>query len=121
VLLALVVAVSSFIVEAAPAEIVPERPAPLRPATTRAAFCADTPSFSGHLTSSSGSTSVLTESTTGNVYGYISNVVDDWSCTAYPATTASPGTATVLKATLPGVCSSIPRPPATGSSARPTI
>lgn len=76
---------SSFAVQATPTEVpLPiERPEALKPAPVAALGCADEPEFVGHITSSSGSTAVLTESTTGNVFGYISDVEDDWSCTAY--------------------------------------
>ena len=81
VLLAALFAFTTFFVEAAPTELSIPRPEALQPQPTLALGCADEPSFEGRLTSSSGSTTAVTRSTTGNVFGYISNVVDDWSCT----------------------------------------
>jgi hypothetical protein len=81
--LAALFAFSTFAVEASPTEVpLPlPRPAALAPQSVAAVGCADEPGFTGHITSSSGSTAVLTETTSGNVFGYISNVDDDWSCT----------------------------------------
>jgi RHS repeat-associated protein len=83
VLLALLFAATTFAVEATPTEVGLPRPAALAPQPAKALACADHPSFEGRLTSSSSSTTAITRSTTGNVFGYISEVVDDWSCTAY--------------------------------------
>ncbi len=83
VLLASIFSFSTFAVQAAPTSLPLPRPEALKPATANAGFCADTPSFTGHMTSSSGSTAVLASTTTGVVYGYISNVDGAWSCTAY--------------------------------------
>ncbi len=73
---------TTFFVQAAPSEVLP-RPEALTPQTAQALACADGPSFEGKLTSSSSTTALLERSTTGNVYGYISDVIDDWSCTAW--------------------------------------
>ncbi len=73
---------TAFFVQAAPSEVLP-RPEALTPQPAQALACADGPSFEGKLTSSSSTTALLERSTTGNVYGYISKVVDDWSCTAW--------------------------------------
>ena len=73
---------TSFFVSAAPVQRDDPRPEALKPATAKAAICADGPSFEGRITANSSSTTAITESTTGNVAGYISNIVDDWSCTA---------------------------------------
>jgi RHS repeat-associated protein len=85
VALAALLAASGFAVEATPTEVeLPvARPEALSPAPAKALACADHPSFMGRLTGSKTSTTAITRSTTGNVYGYISDVVDDWSCTAY--------------------------------------
>jgi hypothetical protein len=76
-------AFTTLFVQAVPAEVAIPRPAALAPQPADALACADNPSFIGHLTSATNTTAVLARSTTGNVYGYISDVVDDWSCTAY--------------------------------------
>lgn len=70
---------STFAVAATPTEVpLPlPRPEALRPAPVAALGCADEPEFIAHITSSAGSTAVLAETTTGNVFGYISDVVDD--------------------------------------------
>ena len=81
VLLAALFSVTTFGVQASPAEL--PRPEALRPPPALAYACADGPSFEGWLTGSSGSTTAITESTSGAAYGYLSNVVDDWSCTAF--------------------------------------
>ncbi len=74
---------TTFFVSAAPAEAPLPRPEALTPKDARAAYCASVPSFEGHLTNTASTTAIATYSTTGNVYGYISEVVDDWSCTAF--------------------------------------
>ena len=57
------------------------RPAALTPQASLA-FCADHAGFEGRLTSSKTSTTAISRTTTGDVYGYISKVVDDWGgCT----------------------------------------
>jgi RHS repeat-associated protein len=74
---------TAFFVSTAPTELplpVP-RPEALTPAPAAAYGCSDGPSFEGHLTNTSSTTAVATYSTTGNVYGYISEVTDDWNCT----------------------------------------
>jgi hypothetical protein len=78
-LFATILAATSFAVWASPTEV--PRPESLQPGTTAAYACADGPSFQGWLTSSVSSHPVITSSATGNVYGYISDVVDDWGCT----------------------------------------
>ena len=83
VLLAALFSFSTFAVQAAPTEVPLPRPETLKPRPAAALGCASEPVFTGHITGSSGSTALLTETTTGNVSGYISDVVDDWSCTAY--------------------------------------
>ena len=79
-LLAMLLGVVGFAVQASPA-VVPRQS--LQPEAAQAYACADGPSFQGWITSSTSSHPVITRSTSGNVYGYISNVVDDWSCTAW--------------------------------------
>ncbi len=74
---------TGLFVSAAPTELPVPRPEALVPAPVAAAYCADGPSFEGRLTSSKTSTTAVTRSTTGNVFGYISDVVDNWSCTAF--------------------------------------
>lgn len=81
VLLTALFTVTSLFVEAAPTELPIPRPEALTPQPALALGCSTEPSFEGHLTSSTSSTAVLTKSTTGNVYGYISNVARAWSCT----------------------------------------
>ncbi|MFN8629818.1 MAG: hypothetical protein U0838_05685 [Chloroflexota bacterium] len=82
-LAAVVLASTTFIVQASPAEPCSRSSEALRTPTARALACASDLSFQGHLTNSSSSTAAATRSTTGNVYAYISKVVDNWSCTAY--------------------------------------
>jgi RHS repeat-associated protein len=86
VVLTAIFSFATFAVQAIPTSVpLPlPRPAALRPPVADALACASDPSFEGRITSSSSSTTALTRSTTGNVYGYISDVVDNWSCTAYP-------------------------------------
>ena len=74
---------STFFVSLAPTDLPLSRPEALTPAPVAALGCASEPVFTGHLTGSSGSTALLTRSTSGTVFGYISEVLDDWSCTAY--------------------------------------
>lgn len=74
---------TTFFVSVTPAELPVPRPAALTPQPAQAAYCADAPSFEGRLTASSSSTTAIIKSKTGDVFGYISNVVDDWSCTAF--------------------------------------
>ena len=83
VLLAAIFGFTTFFVSTAPAETPLPRPEALSPRPAQAMACADGPSFEGRLTASSSSTTAITRSTTGNVFGYLSNVVDDWSCTAW--------------------------------------
>ena len=79
-LFAALLATTSFAVQASPVEI--PRPAEMAPEQALALACADGPAFEGRLTSST-SSHPLIDGTTGWVYGYISNVVDDWSCTGW--------------------------------------
>jgi RHS repeat-associated protein len=89
--LAFVFAASSFAVQAAPVARPSDEgptsapvPAGLLVSPANAAYCATpNPNFTGHLTASAASTTPLTEITTSTVYGYISNVNDDWACTTY--------------------------------------
>ena len=74
---------STFFVSLAPTDLPLSRPEALTPAPVAALGCASEPVFTGHLTGSSGSTALLTRSTSSTVFGYISEVLDDWSCTAY--------------------------------------
>jgi hypothetical protein len=83
VALAAVFGFTTFFVSSVPAGPRDPRPAALAPAPAQALACADGPSFEGHLTNTSATTAVATYSTTGNVFGYLSEVVDDWSCTAW--------------------------------------
>jgi hypothetical protein len=83
IVLAALFGFSTFAVEAAPTDFPLPRPGALEPTPAAALGCASEPVFTGHITSSTSSTAVLDRTTTGNVYGYISDVVDDWSCTAY--------------------------------------
>ncbi len=80
-LAAVILSGSLFVVDAAPTSLPIPRPEALTPAQALALGCADEPSFQGRLTGSKTSTTAITRTTTGNVYGYISKVVDDWSCT----------------------------------------
>ncbi len=82
VLFAVVLGTSAFAVEATPTSVPLPRPEALTPQRAAALGCADEPSFEGRLTGSATSTTALTRSTSGNVYGYISKVADDWSCTS---------------------------------------
>ena len=81
VLLSLLFVGSALAVQAAPTTIPIPRPEALTPQPAQAVGCADTPAFKGKLTSSKTSTSAITRTTSGNVYGYINDVDDDWSCT----------------------------------------
>src|SRR5688572_28298338 len=72
---------TTFFVSAAPTDL--PRPEALAPQPVKALACADGPSFEGWITGSSSTTAQLARSTTGNVFGWVSNVVDDWSCTAW--------------------------------------
>ncbi|MBA2372786.1 MAG: hypothetical protein H0V74_01100, partial [Chloroflexi bacterium] len=74
---------TTFFVGLAPTGAPLPRPEALSPQPVAALACADGPSFEGHLTNTSATTAAATYSTTGNVYGYLSNVVDDWSCTSW--------------------------------------
>jgi RHS repeat-associated protein len=74
---------TTFFVSGAPTEAPLPRPEALSPQPANAAYCAGVPSFEGHLTNTASTTAIATYSTTGNVYGYISEVVDDWSCTSF--------------------------------------
>ncbi len=82
VLLTALFSFTTFFVQAAPNEVLP-RPAALTPQSAQALACATNAKLDGYLTSSSASTTLLTRSTTGNVFGYVSNVVGAWSCTAW--------------------------------------
>ena len=79
VLLAILLAATTFVVLASPTDLA--RPEALQPDTAAAYGCADGPAFHGWLTNSTSSHPVIDQSTDGWVYGYISNVDDDWSCT----------------------------------------
>ena len=81
VLLSLLFVSSALAVQAAPTTIPIPRPDALTPQPAKAVGCADAPAFKGKLTSSKTSTSAITRTTSGNVYGYINDVDDDWSCT----------------------------------------
>ena len=81
VALAAIFGISTFFATMAPSELPVPRPEALTPQPAKALGCADGPSFEGHLTNTASTTAVATYSTTGTVYGYISDVVDDWSCT----------------------------------------
>jgi RHS repeat-associated protein len=83
ILLGVVFGFTTFAVSAAPSDVPLPRPEALQPKVAHAAFCADEPAFTGHLTASSGSTAAVSRITNPNVFGYLSNVDDDWSCTAY--------------------------------------
>ncbi|MEO5965939.1 MAG: hypothetical protein ABIR11_10780, partial [Candidatus Limnocylindrales bacterium] len=83
VALSVLLAVSSFVVSASPATVPIPRPAELRPQPVAALACADEPVFTGHLTTSTTSTTAITRTRSGGVRGYISQVVDNWSCTSY--------------------------------------
>lgn len=74
---------TTFFASTVPTDVLLPRPEALTPQPAKALACADGPSFEGHLTNTSSTTAVATYSTTGNVYGYISEVMDDWSCTAW--------------------------------------
>jgi RHS repeat-associated protein len=74
---------STFAVQAAPSNIPLPRPEALKPQPAAALGCSSEPVFTGHITNNVGTTTPATETKTGNVVGYISDVVDDWSCTAY--------------------------------------
>jgi RHS repeat-associated protein len=75
--------VMTFFVSTAPTDLPLPRPEALTPQPAAALGCASTASFEGHLTASSGSTTAITRSTTGNVFAYVSKVTQAWSCTAY--------------------------------------
>jgi hypothetical protein len=84
-LLATVLAATSFVVEAAPAQYVdsafgPSAPLGLGPDVVKA-YCGTKAEFSGRLTSSSSSTTAVTTVTNPTVYGYLSNINVAWSCT----------------------------------------
>lgn len=82
-LLACLLAVTSFVVNAAPAPRTdtygPPAPFALGPAPVQA-YCATKAEFSGRLTSSSSSTTAVTAVTNPTVYGYLSNINVAWSC-----------------------------------------
>jgi hypothetical protein len=92
-ILTLVLSATSFVVQAAPVPSTPTGPdsAPLPfglgPQTAKAAYCATpNPSFQGFLTQTviePGVPPMVNRITSGNVYGYISNVVTAWACTAF--------------------------------------
>lgn len=83
IVLAALFGFTTFFVSTTPTELSVPRPEALTPQPAQALACADGPSFEGRLTASSSSTAAIERSTTGNVAGYISKVVDDWSCTAW--------------------------------------
>ena len=78
---ATVLAITGLGLQASPVEV--PRPAELAPEPALAYACADGPEFEGWLTDSTGSHPNITTSSTGDVYAWISKVVDDWSCTAF--------------------------------------
>jgi RHS repeat-associated protein len=82
-IVAVLLSTTGLFVTATPTELPVPRPEVLAPAPVAAAYCASGPSFQGRLTSSSSSTTAISASKTGNVFGYISDVVDNWSCTAF--------------------------------------
>jgi len=73
---------TTFFVQLAPTEVPLPRPEALTPQPVAALGCADEPAFTGFITNTY-TTTPATYSTTGMARGYISNVLDDWSCTAY--------------------------------------
>ncbi len=73
---------ATFAVRATPTEIPLPRPEALTPAPVAALGCADEPAFTGFITNTY-TTTPATYSTTGMARGSISDVDDDWSCTAY--------------------------------------
>jgi hypothetical protein len=110
VLLAGIFAFTAFAVDAAPTGTAPSRtggsfqfdlsalsldlsglsiPLPLGPVRmgpriANAAYCSTpNPAFTGHLTASSSSSTAVSRITNANVYGYISTVNENWSCTLY--------------------------------------
>jgi hypothetical protein len=117
VLLAAIMAASSFAVTATPAT----RPATdtgspfdgivqianqlFAPKEAIAAFCADNPGFKGYLTASASSHTALGEKTSSSqVYAYISDVNDNWSCTAYLRYDGVAWNTTDTKAASTGAC-----------------
>ena len=80
---------TSFFVSSAPIPASVPLPDALRPARAEA-FCATDPTMTGYLTSTtSGSPpAALIRTTTGVIYGYISNVDSTWSCTSFYRYTA---------------------------------
>jgi hypothetical protein len=82
VALALVTAVSGIGIQAIPQGIpLPvDRPAALQPKTAAAVTCTTHPLFTGHLTTSSSTTTAASRITSGTIYHYISNIDRDWSC-----------------------------------------
>jgi hypothetical protein len=83
VALAAVFGFTTFFVQMAPTDVPLPRPEALTPQPAAALGCADEPAFTGHVTNTAQTTTAATISRTGGVYGYISDVLDDWSCTAY--------------------------------------
>lgn len=95
VLLACLIASGAFIVDSAPtAPTTPAEPGQrteraslpfgLGPDPVNAAYCT-TPNaaFTGHVTASTSSSTATGRATQPRVFGYISNIDDDWSCTLY--------------------------------------
>lgn len=72
---------TTFFVGIVPTGVPIPRPEALAPQPVQALGCATNPEFVGWLTGSSGSTAPVTRTTTGNVFGYISDVNVAWSCT----------------------------------------
>lgn len=80
---AVVFAVATFAVDAAPVALPGPLGEALGPEPALAGYCASGPNFTGRLTASSGSTTAIARTTSPTVFGYISNVAATWSCTAY--------------------------------------
>src|SRR3990170_3592188 len=83
VALAAVFAGATFAVDVTPTSVALPRPDVLQPETASAGWCADTPAFTGRMTASATSTTAVSNITDPDVYGYLSNIDDNWSCTAY--------------------------------------
>src|SRR5919108_948092 len=82
-ILAVVLGATSFVVAATPVAQPIADELGITPESAQAAYCGSGPEFTGRLTGSATSTTALTKTTTGNVYGYISGVNSAWSCTLY--------------------------------------
>ena len=96
VALATVLAATSFVATAVPAARTAGAPSSspfdgivqiadqlFAPRTALASFCASNPAFTGRLTASTASHTAVSRITDPDVYAYISNVDQTWSCTAY--------------------------------------